>query len=186
MYISGNPITALIAQEKLTGENFTKWKSNMNLLLVSKNHKFVLNEECPKEPSANAPKHVRDKYEAWIHSNNKAKYYILVSMSDVLRTKHESMETAYEILESLKEMFGRQFDQSRHVATRTYMNTKMKKGVSVREHVLNMISLLHEAQMHGAVMDEKTQVSIILEFLTPAFSAFTTNYVMNKLDFNMT
>ena len=111
---------------------------------------------------------------------------MLVSMSDVLRTKHESMETTYEIIESVKEMFGGPSDQSRHEATRTYMNTKMKKGVSVREHVLNMISVLHEAETHGAVMDEKTQVSIILESLTPAFSAFTTNYVMNKLDFNMT
>ena len=108
---------------------------------------------------------------------------MLVSMCDVLRTKHESMETACEILESLKEMFGRPSDQSLHEATRTYMNTKMNKGVSVREHVLNMISVLHEAETHEVVMYEKTQVSIILESLTPAFSAFTANYVMNKLDF---
>ena len=54
MSISGNPITALLAQDKLTGENFTKWKSNKNLLLVSENHKYVLNEECPDEPSDNA------------------------------------------------------------------------------------------------------------------------------------
>ena len=186
MSISGNPITALIAQEKLTGDNFIKWKSNMNLLLVSENHKFVLNEECPEEPGANAPKHVRDKFDAWIQSNNKAKCYMLVSMSDVLRTKHESMETAFEILESLKEMFGRPSDKSHHEATRTYMNAKMKKGQSVREHVLNMISVLHEVETHRAFMDEKTQVSIILESLTPAFSTFTTNYVMNKLEFNMT
>ena len=77
-------------------------------------------------------------------------------MSDVLRTKHESMETAFEILESLKEMFGHPSDHSRHEATRTYMNAKMKKGQSVCEHVLNMISVLHEAETHGAVMEEKT------------------------------
>ena len=40
--------------------------------------------------------------------------------------------------------------------------------------------------MHGATIDERTQVSIILESLTPAFSQFTTNYVMNKLQYNMT
>ena len=66
------------------------------------------------------------------------------------------------------------------------MNAKMKKGVSVREHVLNMINLMHEAEIHGATIDERTQVSIILESLTPAFSQFTTNYVMNKLQYNMT
>lgn len=95
MSISGNPITALLAQDKLTGENFTKLKSNMNLLLVSENHKFILNEECPEEPSANAPMNVWDKYGAWIQPNNKAKCNVLISMSDILRTKHESVETAY-------------------------------------------------------------------------------------------
>ena len=66
------------------------------------------------------------------------------------------------------------------------MNAKMKKGVSVREHVLNMINLMHEAEIHGATIDERTQVSIILGSLTPTFLLFTTNYVMNKLQYNMT
>ena len=66
------------------------------------------------------------------------------------------------------------------------MNAKMKKGFSVREHVLNMINLMHEAKIHGATIDERTQVSIILESLTSIFSQFTTNYVMNKLQYNMT
>ena len=76
---------------------------------------------------------------------------------------------------------GNNLTKCRHEATRSYMNAKMKKGVSVREHVLNMINLMHEAEIHGATIDESTQVSIILESLTPAFSQFTTNYVMNKL-----
>ena len=67
-------------------------------------------------------------------------------------------------------MFGQQSDQCRHEATRSYMNAKMKKGVSVKEHVLNMINLMHEAEIHGATIDERTQVSIILESLTSAFS----------------
>ena len=52
---------------------------------------------------------------------------MLVSMNDVLRTKHEPIETAFEIMDSLQAMFGQQSDQSRHEATRTYMNIKMKE-----------------------------------------------------------
>ena len=47
----------------------------------------------------------------------------------------------------------------------------MRKGVSVREHVLNMINLIHEAEIHGATVDEKTQMSVILESLTPGLLA---------------
>ena len=82
---------------------------------------------------------------------------------------------------NLQDMFGQQSDHCRHEATRSYMNAKMKKGVSVKEHVLNMINLMHEAEIHGATIDERTQASIILESLTPTFSQFITNYVMNKM-----
>ena len=78
-------------------------------------------------------------------------------------------------------MFGQQSDQCCQEATFSYMNAKMKKGVLVRE-----INLMHEAEIHGATIVEHTQVSIILKSLTLAFSQFTTNYVMNKLQYNMT
>ena len=96
---------------------------------------------------------------------------MLACMNDILRTKYENMETAYEIWEFLISMFGRQSDQSRHEATKAYLTTKMRKGVSVREHVLNMINLIHEVEIHGATVDEKTQMSVILESLTPGLLA---------------
>ena len=180
---SNKPIIALFANKKLSGDNFVKWKLNINIVLICENQKFVLIEECPPEPPANASRTLQKRYDSWIHSNN---CYMLASMNDVLRKKHEDMETAYEIWESLQVMFGQQSYQCRHEGTRSCMNTKMKKGVSVREHVLNMINLMHEAEIHGATIDERTQASIILESLTPDFSQFTTNYVMHKLQYNMT
>ena len=80
-----NPILSLLATEKLTSENFVKWKSNMNIALLCDNYKFVLTEECPLEPAANATRTVRDAYDRWINVNNKARCYLLASMSDVLR-----------------------------------------------------------------------------------------------------
>ena len=49
-----NPIIALLANEKLSGDNFVKWKSNINIVLICENQKFVFTEECPLEPPANA------------------------------------------------------------------------------------------------------------------------------------
>ena len=111
---------------------------------------------------------------------------MLASMSDVLRLKHERMETTIEIMDSLQNMFGKQSEQSRHEATRKYMNAKMSKGTPVRDHVLNMANYINEAELHGAIIDERTQVSIKLDSLTPDFLQFTSNYIMNKLDYNVT
>ena len=101
-----NPIISILANEQLSGENFVKWKSNMNIILLCDNYKFVLTEECPPVPAGNATRNVREAYDRWIATNNKARCYLLAGMSDVLRAKHENMETAYEIMESLQRMFG--------------------------------------------------------------------------------
>ena len=103
---SSNPIIALLANEKLNGDNYIKWKSNINIVLICENQKFGLTEDCPPEPHATASRNVREKYDSWQLANNKARCYMLACMNDVLRTKHENMETAYEIWESLSSMFG--------------------------------------------------------------------------------
>ncbi|KAG6476507.1 hypothetical protein ZIOFF_066596 [Zingiber officinale] len=182
----GNPIMSLLANNTLTGENFPKWKSNINIVLVSENNRFVLTEECPPVPPANATRAVRELYDRWIASNNKAKAYMLASMSDALRSKMEPKECAFEIMESLQEMFGQQSEQARHEATRKYTNARMILGTHVRDHVMQMTNYFSEAKMHGAVIDEGTQVSIILNSLSSDFIPFTSNYIMNKLNYGMT
>ena len=51
-----NPIIAILSSKKLKDENLVKWKSNMNIVLICENYKFVRTEECPPEPAANAPR----------------------------------------------------------------------------------------------------------------------------------
>ena len=111
---------------------------------------------------------------------------MLAGMTDVLRAKHDRMETAYEIMESLQAMFGQQSDQSQHDTIKKAMKAKMERGTPVRDHVLNMINYFGEAEVHGATIDDRTQVSIILESLSLDFLHFKSNYVMNKLNYTIT
>ena len=45
------------------------------------------------------------------------------------------------------------------------MNTKIKAETFLKEYVLKMINWLNEDEIHGAIVDECTQVSMILESL---------------------
>ena len=72
------------------------------------------------------------------------------------------MPTAYDMMMSLKEMFGDQNRAARLVVMRNLMNTTMVEGTSVRDHVLKMMSLLNELEILGAEIDGETQVDIIL------------------------
>ena len=52
--IMASSLISIMAGEKLTGENYKTWKNNINTILVVDDMKFVLTEECPQEPAANA------------------------------------------------------------------------------------------------------------------------------------
>ncbi|XP_019235980.1 PREDICTED: uncharacterized protein LOC109216289 [Nicotiana attenuata] len=98
-----------------------------------------------------------------------ARYYILASMSNVLQHQHQSMESAYDILENLKEMFGDQNRAAKQTAMKALLNTKMVEGSSVL----------------GANIDKDTQVEMILKTLPDSFQQFRLNYNMNKMDLSL-
>ena len=91
----------MLKNEKLTGENYTTWKFSLNMILVIDDLRFFLMEECPPIPARNASQSVRDAYDRWTKANDKARVYILASLSDVLNKKHEAMMNAWQIMESL-------------------------------------------------------------------------------------
>ena len=101
-----SPIISILSNDKLTRENYVKWKSNMNGILVCEDLKFVLTEECPPEPARNAGQVVRDTYQKWVAANEKAHCYLLVGMSEVFAAKHEPMALASQMMESLQGSLG--------------------------------------------------------------------------------
>ena len=96
-----NPIIALLSKDVLTGDNFQKWKSNLNIVLVGENIRYILNVPKPLVHNNNATRQVKDEHDQWVASNNKAIAYMLASMYDVSRAKFENQESAVEILDSL-------------------------------------------------------------------------------------
>ena len=96
----------------------------------------MLTEECPPTPTANAARTIHEAYEKWVSSDEKARTYLLASLTDVLVTKHEAMGTAFEIIESLQAMFEQPSEQKWHEDVRSAMLARMKEGTFVREHVL--------------------------------------------------
>ncbi|XP_070014668.1 uncharacterized protein [Nicotiana sylvestris] len=82
------------------------------------------------------------------------------------------MESAYDILENLKEMFGDQNCAAKQTAMKALLNAKMVKGSSVRDHVLKTMSLLNELEVLGANIDKDTQVEMIPKTLPDSRSFF--------------
>ncbi|KAA0054281.1 gag/pol protein [Cucumis melo var. makuwa] len=155
-------IVQLLAFEKLNGDNYAAWKSNLNTKLMVDDLRFVLTEECPQTPASNANRTSRKAYDRWIKANEKAHVYIFASMSDVLAKRHESLATTKEIMDSLKGMFGQPEWSLRHEAIKYIYTKRMKEETSVREHVLDMMMHFNIAEVNGGAIDEAISVSKIL------------------------
>ncbi|KAL5564168.1 hypothetical protein UlMin_027332 [Ulmus minor] len=96
------------------------------------------------------------------------------------------MRTAAEIMASVQAMFGEISTRARFEAVKAIMNSRMKLGMPVRDHLLRIMAHFNEAEIHGSSIDQQTQVGMILETLPDSFIPFKTNYVLNKMDLNLT
>ena len=124
-------------------------------MLTSEKHKFVLLEVCPPEPAANAAKAIRYAYEKLIVFNDMARCYMLASMSNVLQQQHQRMRTAMDIMVSLQTMFGEISTHAWFKAVKAIMNSCIKVGTLVRDHLLRIMTHFNEAKIHGSSIDQQ-------------------------------
>ncbi|KAH9724536.1 Integrase catalytic domain-containing protein [Citrus sinensis] len=105
---------------------------------------------------------------------------------NLISTKHQNLETAIEIMDSLPQMFGQSTRSARQAALKGIMNSKMGKGTRVHDHVLKMMDYLNEAEIQGAQIDDNSKIDMVLESLPETFKEFKVNYNMNKRNMTLT
>ncbi|WP_163813176.1 hypothetical protein, partial [Pseudodesulfovibrio sp. JC047] len=172
---SFSPLMSILRENKLTGPNYVDWKRNLDIVLTAEEYKYVLIENCP-EIDTNSTEDQLEAERKWKKANSMAKCYMLASMSNVLQTQHEHMDTAYEIMMSLSEMFADKSRPARQAAIRTIMNTRMAEGTPVRDHMLKMMDCFNVAEILGAEIDGESQTDMILETLPDSFNQFKLNF----------
>ena len=102
---ASNPLARILDTHRLTGPNYKDWLRNYKIVFGSKKLTHVLDQD-PLTLSPHPSIEQRASQEKWIDEDNKARYYMLGSMSDELQCQHEDIKTARQILAHLQEMFG--------------------------------------------------------------------------------
>ena len=52
---SFSPLIAILNQNKLTRSNYVNWKKNLDIVLITEEHKYVVSQPCPSFLSLDAP-----------------------------------------------------------------------------------------------------------------------------------
>ena len=48
-------LVTILNKNKLIGSNYVDWKINLDIVLTTEEHKYVLTQPCPSFPSLDAP-----------------------------------------------------------------------------------------------------------------------------------
>ena len=110
-------------------------------------------EQDPPTLSARPSTEQRACLKKWIDKDNKARYYMLGSMSNELQCQHEDIGTARQMLAHLQKMFGEQSRTAKYQVTKWLFKAKMHDGQSVQDHCLMMIKNLEELEKLGMKLD---------------------------------
>ncbi|KAA0063164.1 gag/pol protein [Cucumis melo var. makuwa] len=121
---------------------------------------LLTSQKLNSAPTSNANRNVREAYDRWVKANEKARVYILVSMSDVLAKKHKSLAMVKEIMDSLREMFGQPSWSLRHEAIKNIYTKQMKEGTSTIEHVLDMMMHFNIVEVNGGPINEEVEANV--------------------------
>ena len=114
---ASNPLARILDTHRLTGPNYKDWLRNYKIVLGSEKLTHVLDQDPPTLPARPSTEQ-RASLEKWIDEDNKARYYMLGSMSDELQRQHEDIGTARQMLAHLQEMFGEQSRAAKYQVTK--------------------------------------------------------------------
>ena len=101
-----SPLATILTQNKLIGNNYVEWKHNLDIVLTTEDHIYVLSTPCPPEPPANAAATAKREFDKWKKSNGMAHCYMLASMAGVLQHQFQLNDSTASIMDSPKGMFG--------------------------------------------------------------------------------
>ena len=68
--------------DKLNGPNFDSWYQKLKIVLEHERILYVILDPAPEEPTANAPRAIRDAYQKWLSDCTTVCCIMRASMND--------------------------------------------------------------------------------------------------------
>ena len=126
------------------------------MVLTAENHKMVLTKPYPIKLIDESDKEDKKAYKTWMRSDEIARCYIFASMNNVLQQQHSHFEIAKSVINNMGNMFGDQTRQAKQAAIQKLINYRMRPQTPVRVHMLEVIIILNDMEIIGALIDEET------------------------------
>ncbi|KAK8597286.1 hypothetical protein V6N12_065757 [Hibiscus sabdariffa] len=174
-------LRSLLEKEKLSGINFLDWFRNLRIVLKQERKEYVIEEPVPDEPTANAPRADKDKFNKHMDDMVDVRCLMLATMNSELQKQHENM-VAYEMIQNLKEIYEGQARQERYETSTALFQCKMTEATPVGAHVIKMMGYIQTLEKLGFSLKDELANDLILQSLPDSFKPFVLNFNMNEIN----
>ncbi|VFQ61084.1 unnamed protein product [Cuscuta campestris] len=149
--------------EKFDGTNFSWWKMQIEDLLVQKDLDVVLGDKPEKMSDAD-----------WAGFGRKAMSVICLSLPKNVAFNILKEKTAKGIMDVLSNMYEKPSAPNKVFLIRELVNTRMKEGTSITEHINKLNSILTRPASVGIKFDDEVQALLLLSSLLDSWSGTVT------------
>jgi hypothetical protein len=175
--------------EKLGGDNFAKWRDEINLILVMMDKDHSMREPTPvalvaapatagKEDATLADRtaaYLRDK-KLWERSDRVALTIMDIAISPTIRGSLEKPKNAKDFMEKIEEYFKGSAKANAMILMSKLMSMKYNGHGSVREHILGMIDLQDKLKDLDCPLNDVTLLHHVMLSLASVFEPFKISY----------
>ncbi|VFQ99659.1 unnamed protein product [Cuscuta campestris] len=149
--------------KKFDCTDFSWWKMQIEDLLVQKDLDVVLGDKPEKMSDAD-----------WAGLDRKAMSVIRLSLTKNVTFNILKEKTAKGIMEALSNMYEKPSAANKVFLIRELVNTKMKEGTSVTEHINKLNSILARLLSVGIKFDDEVQALLLLSSSPDSWSGTVT------------
>ena len=179
-------LRSVLEKEKLKGSNFLEWYRNLRIVLRQEKKDYVLETVLPEKLEPDAPKADRKAWDKLSSDAVDVSCLMLATMNSDLQKQYENVESPYEMITSLKDMFQEQARTERYQTVKSLIECKLPKDGPVSAHVIKMMGYVDNLAKLDCPISQELATDIILQSLPPSYDQFIMNYNMNNLTRTLT
>jgi len=166
--------------ETLTGSNYSKWKQDLEISLGFLDYDFVLKEEPPQAPAADANTETKTKFVKWEKANKMTLLIMQRAMSSAVKGSIPKSESAKKYYEAIAQRFKESEKAIKSTLLNQLIDMKYDGQGCVRAHIMNLIDIGTKLQELSMTVDEDMMVHFALNSLPKEFKSLKETYIAQK------
>ena len=152
----------------LNGNNYKKWRAELDLYFAMQDIDWCLTEDTPNPITDESTDQEREHSILWTRANRMCRLIAMRTMTDTVKGSIAETENAREYLESIAERFKESEKAEASMLLDSFISLKYTSAMSIREYIMQMIEISVKLAELNMPLDDHFVVHMALSPYLPS------------------